>query len=172
MFFGTWLRAPNRRTNYTSGERWLRSCPTVADGGGGVTSGLQMVSKETLIVTDNATNHNLNTVGGLCNNRASKDSGENSNSPAGIFINQDKKSMENEEENRRTTDGPNTQLGHPQPKEQIMIDEFGQGSTTCSRRVLGARPVGHYDYVKLELSGLRQSRNSSRVNEPSVQGTT
>ncbi|KAM7481325.1 hypothetical protein LguiB_005908 [Lonicera macranthoides] len=59
-----------------------------------------MVSKETPIVTDNATNHNLNTVGGLCNNRASKDLGENSNSPAGIFINQDKKSMENEEENR------------------------------------------------------------------------
>lgn len=81
IFFGVWLRAPNRRTSYTGREKWLRSSPTVADGGGEGTSGGFMVSKATSIVTDNFTNHVFNSVGGLRNNRDFKDMGENSNSP-------------------------------------------------------------------------------------------
>ncbi|KAM7470519.1 hypothetical protein LguiA_008702 [Lonicera macranthoides] len=74
-------------------------CLTVADGDGeGPSSGFR-VSKATPIVTDNCSNQDLQSVGGRRNSRDSTAAGENSNSSAGILVNQEDKSRENEEEN-------------------------------------------------------------------------
>ena len=73
------------------------------------------------------------------NNRDVENQGGNLNSPVGILVNQNEKSMEHEEEDgavltimdskrRKMTDGPNNQLGLPQQKEQMMIDDIGQVS--------------------------------------------